>query len=167
MDDRIKCLECGKWYIFLPPHLRGTHGMTAEEYRERHGLNMTEPLAGPDYRERASKRFTALGTGAAYRHNLRSDAARRAGYKRRPQTLEQRAEQYQSLHKAGTEAARKVDRIGPRLAAAGPWPATVAEVRTRLGCTDKAARTWLSMCLGDGRLVRLKRGVYALPEIRR
>jgi hypothetical protein len=33
--DRVECLECGRWFSLLGPHLR-THGLTSHEYRSRH-----------------------------------------------------------------------------------------------------------------------------------
>ncbi len=35
LTEKIQCLECGKYFSFLAPHLNKTHQMNAREYRER------------------------------------------------------------------------------------------------------------------------------------
>lgn len=40
VDDKgqkIECLECGRWYHKLYLHLKSAHGMTIEEYQDKHG----------------------------------------------------------------------------------------------------------------------------------
>mgnify|MGYP000380189437 CR=1 FL=1 len=49
--DLIECLECGKQFSFLANHLRRTHGIDADEYRESWGLPAMTPLAGQTYRD--------------------------------------------------------------------------------------------------------------------
>ncbi|WP_327135909.1 MucR family transcriptional regulator (plasmid) [Streptomyces sp. NBC_01343] len=41
---RLQCLECEGWYRSLASHLRAGEGMSADEYRERHGLAARHPL---------------------------------------------------------------------------------------------------------------------------
>ncbi len=36
--EKIKCLECGKEFSFLAPHLSKAHQMNARQYRERWGI---------------------------------------------------------------------------------------------------------------------------------
>ncbi len=47
--NEIICLECGKGQKTLKRHLTAAHGLTAEEYRERWGLDRNNPLVGPNY----------------------------------------------------------------------------------------------------------------------
>lgn len=54
-NGRLRCLECGRWYRFLPPHLGPAHEMSAAEYRERHQLPARLGLRGSDLRARAAE----------------------------------------------------------------------------------------------------------------
>ncbi|WP_130492419.1 MucR family transcriptional regulator [Motilibacter rhizosphaerae] len=45
--EAVLCHECGSPYRFLSSHVRQAHGLTADDYRERWGLNRTTPLASP------------------------------------------------------------------------------------------------------------------------
>ena len=47
--ERVVCRECGKGFIFLAPHLRVVHGMTANEYRERWGIPKRVALASAEH----------------------------------------------------------------------------------------------------------------------
>lgn len=49
LNDRIQCLICGKWYIFLASHVWQTHGWTVDDYREEFGLNRGTPLCSQSY----------------------------------------------------------------------------------------------------------------------
>lgn len=162
--EKIQCLECGRWYVALGAHLALKHSLTGDEYREKHGLRKGEPLAGDDYRVSSSKRMKASGIGQRFKHNLRRDAALPAGFKRRPKDKESRRESHLKLARMGTEAARHVDRLGPRLALLPPFPVTRVEAAGRLNCTQSAADTFLAYCVKYGRLVRVRRGVFDLPQ---
>ena len=37
--SKIQCLICGKWFIALHTHLERTHYITADDYKERYGLD--------------------------------------------------------------------------------------------------------------------------------
>jgi hypothetical protein len=54
-DDRIQCLECGRWLRALGGHLV-THDMTAREYKISHGILMSRPLVGADTSARMSSK---------------------------------------------------------------------------------------------------------------
>ncbi|WP_263070982.1 MucR family transcriptional regulator [Enterobacter huaxiensis] len=47
--ERIVCRECGREFIFLAPHLRVAHGMTANEYRERWDIPKHVALASAEH----------------------------------------------------------------------------------------------------------------------
>lgn len=49
--EKIPCLECGKLLIFLPRHIWFTHGMHANEYREKWNIPKYVALAGISYLE--------------------------------------------------------------------------------------------------------------------
>ena len=43
-EDGALCHECGGWYVSVGAHAGPTHGMTAAQYRQAHGLARTQPL---------------------------------------------------------------------------------------------------------------------------
>lgn len=47
--ERIVCRECGRAFIFLAPHLRVAHGMTANEYRARWDIPKHVALASAEH----------------------------------------------------------------------------------------------------------------------
>lgn len=54
-DGRVQCLECGRWYRALAPHLIQTEDMEPNHYRERHGLPATLPLVASDISQTLSE----------------------------------------------------------------------------------------------------------------
>ncbi|AFJ48507.1 hypothetical protein EBL_c34510 [Shimwellia blattae DSM 4481 = NBRC 105725] len=59
-SDLIECLECGRRFHLLNPHLRKAHGMTCDEYRELYNLPVTAPLAGRLFRQKQSDKMRYL-----------------------------------------------------------------------------------------------------------
>lgn len=55
LEGLIKCEICGKYYKFLAPHLRQTHGVGTEEYKEEYGINRSRGLITKEIKEK--KRF--------------------------------------------------------------------------------------------------------------
>jgi predicted transcriptional regulator len=49
--ELITCLECGHTYRYLPVHLKRSHGLSCEEYRQRWGIPKSVALTGTDLRE--------------------------------------------------------------------------------------------------------------------
>ena len=45
-EDKVRCHECGEWYVSLAAHARLAHHITAEDYRLRHGLHRRTALMG-------------------------------------------------------------------------------------------------------------------------
>jgi len=43
-EDSVLCHECGERFESVGAHLKSAHGMTAREYRDRHGIPRTTPL---------------------------------------------------------------------------------------------------------------------------
>lgn len=48
---RARCHECGEWFDHLGHHVRTTHGMSCDEYRDAWGLSRKTGLIGPRLRE--------------------------------------------------------------------------------------------------------------------
>lgn len=62
---RVLCHECGRRLNALGTHLHKIHGMTADEYRDAHGLPRTLPLTAARVSEAISKRASErVGTQA-------------------------------------------------------------------------------------------------------
>ena len=62
-NDQLTCLEDGKTFKSLKRHLKTSHGMTPEQYRERWGLPADYPMVAPAYAEARSKLATEIGLG--------------------------------------------------------------------------------------------------------
>ena len=58
-DERILCHECGRMYKSLAAHVAITHEMTADEYREKHGIPQKIPLVSPEVSAKQSKKAKA------------------------------------------------------------------------------------------------------------
>lgn len=158
-QDRIQCLECGRWYRALPAHLRRTHELTDEDYRLRYGIPVGFPLVCLDWSERQS------------RANLERDTKRTLtsrgptpGYSQRESVRENRRSYYSQLAAAGSAASAQIDRTLPRRELLRPYPVTAAQAAERLGCSMSAAYTFLCYCVANGRLRRIGRGQYGEVE---
>lgn len=49
--DKIQCLECGKFFDFLAPHIRKSHQMSTFEYRDRWNIPRQQALASNSHRD--------------------------------------------------------------------------------------------------------------------
>ena len=49
---RLICHECGRAYNKLTPHLMSIHNITAQEYKEKWGLNKTFKLTSENFKQR-------------------------------------------------------------------------------------------------------------------
>lgn len=47
--DTMLCIDCGQPFKSLKRHIRTTHGLTPEEYRERWKLPVDYPMVAPNY----------------------------------------------------------------------------------------------------------------------
>lgn len=94
-DGRLVCHECGRAYLRLPHHLRAAHDLSADEYRDRHGLGHTTPLWAVE--QRAAARERARRPEALTRlekvRDLDALAEARRGPQWTPETLRLRREQ--------------------------------------------------------------------------
>lgn len=64
-EHTILCHECGERLGWLPNHLKHTHGMTSDEYRDKHGLARKQPLSSLELqRRRSAAAKAAQGTEA-------------------------------------------------------------------------------------------------------
>jgi len=92
-DNKVKCIECGKWYIQVGSHVVQRHGFeTAREYRVHFDIDRKRGLTAGDYRRRKGQAVFQNGTvsnlekGKKYRF---VDNDPRAGrYTRSKQTMD-------------------------------------------------------------------------------
>jgi hypothetical protein len=157
--DRIKCLECGRWFRALPHHLIRSHGLSDEDYRFKFGIPVAIPLVCIEWSENQTRKNVERDS----RKTLAKQGAKK-GYKQRRSVVARQAGHYRTLATAGCAAAAKVDRLRERLLKLEPYPVSVCEASTRLDCTLSAAYTFLSFCVRSARLARIKRGLYGPLE---
>lgn len=62
-DDHLVCLEDGKKFKSLKRHIKASHGLTPQQYRERWGLKSDYPMTAPAYAEQRSKLAKSIGLG--------------------------------------------------------------------------------------------------------
>lgn len=154
--DRIKCMECGRWFRALPRHLAKSHGLTCDEYRVKFKIPASVALVCEAWSERASE--------VAKSHpNIipkLSNAGPKPGFKRSEASKLSRKAVEQKLHLIGTAAASKLDKTQKRRKLLEPYPVTVEQAAERLACSIRAAYTFLNYCVKNGKLKRIKRGLY-------
>lgn len=63
---RVLCHECGGWYRSVGSHVARSHGLTAREYKIRHGLPLGTALVAPDLSELHSRNATGRVGGAGW-----------------------------------------------------------------------------------------------------
>jgi ROS/MUCR transcriptional regulator protein len=147
-DGRLQCLECGRWYRALGSHLAQGEGMTADAYRELHGLPATLPLAAIDLRSRwreQTRQRRANGDLPVVVDPEARTAGRRIGVGRHAVTAARSG--VRAVHQAGIAQARTRAIANAREA--------LDEVAARLGYADWRALI-LSTCHEDtGTLARL------------
>jgi predicted transcriptional regulator len=61
--DFIICLEDGRKFKSLKRHLRTSHSISPEEYREKWGLPSTYPMVAPNYAKARSELASNMGLG--------------------------------------------------------------------------------------------------------
>lgn len=61
--ETITCLECGLEFKSMKKHLRASHNLSPEEYRQRWGLPFDYPMVASAYAERRSALAKKLGLG--------------------------------------------------------------------------------------------------------
>ena len=83
VDGKAQCGICKRAYGHLGAHIKRRHGLEADEYRERFGLNRQTGLIGPDLAEK--RRATRAQLQSLRGSTPETNAARG---KRRPYRLE-------------------------------------------------------------------------------
>ena len=76
--NQVICLECGKSFKLLSNRHLALHGLTPREYKQKHGIRMTQALSARTLSARRRKLAKDLGMGkqlAAWR----AERKRRAG----------------------------------------------------------------------------------------
>lgn len=76
--DLIECLECGKWFPFLPVHINRVHQIDSVDYKIRHDLPAQTPLAGVKYREIHRSKFNKLIDDGIIDHHHLADAVEKS-----------------------------------------------------------------------------------------
>src|SRR5687768_6327198 len=74
--ERAQCHVCGGWFHNVGSHASQSHGLHAEAYRARFGLNATTALVGPALRAATSRRSAARVGTAGYARFQAARAAR-------------------------------------------------------------------------------------------
>ncbi len=75
--NRVICLECGKAFKLLSNRHLALHGLTPREYKQKHGIRMTQALSARTLSARRRKLAKELGMGrqlAAWRAERRKQA---------------------------------------------------------------------------------------------
>lgn len=105
VEDKLRCHECGQWFEFLASHVVSKHGMSARDYKRRHGLRLKAALVS-DRMRLANARF-----------NSRTDNVARLALVRPEHELlvravrETRGGRYEVRNERGTCAAQLLARI--------------------------------------------------------
>ncbi|MFA6201482.1 MAG: MucR family transcriptional regulator [Bacteroidales bacterium] len=93
-DDKLKCLECGKWYVHLGTHVWRAHGISTRDYKIKFGLNVKQGLISDKMKDLKRKQAFKYKT---YENNLvklgigtrfKKGEHRVGKYKRSMQTME-------------------------------------------------------------------------------
>ncbi len=80
-SNHIVCLEDGKKFKTLKRHLRGSHNLSPNEYRQKWGLASNYPMTAPAFAEQRSAFAKAIGLGKPRRkgrQKTKRKSARRA-----------------------------------------------------------------------------------------
>jgi len=64
-ENHLVCLEDGLEFKSLKRHLRSHHGLSADQYREKWGLDADYPMVAPSYSKKRSKLAKENGLGRA------------------------------------------------------------------------------------------------------
>ena len=76
--NQVVCLECGKEFKLLSNRHLALHGLTPREYKQKHGIRMTQALSSRALTAKRRKLAKKLGTGKHLAAWL-ADRKRRAG----------------------------------------------------------------------------------------
>jgi predicted transcriptional regulator len=76
--NQVICLECGKAFKLLSNRHLALHGLTPREYKQKHGIRMTQALSARTLSARRRKLAKDLGMGKQLAE-WRADRKRRAG----------------------------------------------------------------------------------------
>jgi predicted transcriptional regulator len=77
--NQVICLECGKPFKLLSNRHLALHGLTPREYKQKHGIRMTQALSARTLSQRRRKLAKELGMGkqlAAWRAERKQQPAK-------------------------------------------------------------------------------------------
>lgn len=106
--DSVTCLECGRRLQTLAHHVR-THDLTPDQYREKHGIPYTAPLATPHMRAHASATAVERGVGRNLTPGDPDGRRQRSGVEhlRTSRRERQQTEEWKAARALAVEAMRK------------------------------------------------------------
>ena len=61
--DHLVCLACGVKQKTLKRHIRTSHDLSVEEYKDRYNLPLDYPMVSPEYADRRSALARKIGLG--------------------------------------------------------------------------------------------------------
>jgi hypothetical protein len=68
--DKVRCHECGDWFEQLGKHFASAHGMTARNYKIKHGLNLNSAMVNEKIRISHSRSQAARVAADPEKHRL-------------------------------------------------------------------------------------------------
>lgn len=152
-DDKVRCHECGEWFISLSQHLGKSHALLAADYKKRHGLNLTASLCGlrlsAVFSRRSKRTISQSPISPAQRSEWLRKAVIARADKYRGSTMRADSRASELRNESGTCQAQLLGKI--------------REIAEKLGRTPTQAD------LHNGgisvRSAQLALGVHSLPEV--
>jgi predicted transcriptional regulator len=104
LENRVQCHVCGGWRKAINNSHLAFHGLTAREYKEEFGLNLTTPLQVPDVSEAKRCLNLVQNTGRRLKKSIKGEKTGRKN------VLQRRTPQYFKTHWDQEGRARSTER---------------------------------------------------------
>ena len=95
-DERVTCHECGKMCASVAAHANLAHGMSANEYRQAHGLPQRVALVAPRMSRRMSKSAKSRVGSEGWERMVAKRDPTAASHARTPETFKRRGADVES-----------------------------------------------------------------------
>ena len=95
-DERVMCHECGKMCASVAAHANLAHGMSANEYRQAHGLPQRVALVAPKMSRRMSKSAKSRVGSEGWNRMVAKRDPTAASHARTPDTFKRRGADVES-----------------------------------------------------------------------
>ncbi|MEU4607455.1 MucR family transcriptional regulator [Kribbella sp. NPDC023972] len=141
-DDGLVCHECGRAFPNLGLHAWRGHGMTAAQYREKHGLQRRRGLVSSELRTRIRTNATARMATPAGQAFAAARDPQRAQDARLTQSLGWRAAAHATSKTARTGLGRLGTEVTCQNPACGAVFCPLASARKRRFCTRSCASVY-------------------------